>query len=102
MTDESFPSTNDAGKDARTVFKVIITKFFGNTKNPDYGNIVEKMLRNLKTLGCSRNIEIHFLHMHIWTSLPEIPGEISEEQGNIAIVCANKQISKFFFIFNFL
>ena len=46
----------------RAVYKDVTIKFLGNTKDPDYKNIIEKMLRKFKILGCSKSIKIHFLH----------------------------------------
>ena len=54
ITDESFLSTmKDAEKYAWIAFKYAITKFLGKTKDPEYKNIVEKMVRKFKILGCS-------------------------------------------------
>ena len=54
---------NDAEKDAWITHKDIIN--IGNTNYPDYKNIVEKILLKLKILGCSKNINLHSLHMHL-------------------------------------
>ena len=77
ITDESFLSTmKDAEKYAWVAFKDAITKFLGKTKDPEYKNIVEKMLRKFKIMGCSMFIKFHFLRRDI---VPEYLGAMSEE-----------------------
>ena len=70
----SFHNKNDAEKNL-IVFKDVITKFLGNSKDPDYKNIVKKILRNFKILGCSMSIKIHLLHKDLF---PENLGAMSE------------------------
>ena len=65
----------NAGKDAWIAFNDVITKFLGNTKGSDYKNIVKKMLRKFKILGCSMSIKIRFLHTDFF---PENLGAVSE------------------------
>lgn len=61
-------------------FKEVCTKFLGNTKDPDYKNIVKKMVTSFKNMGCLMNLKLHFLHSHI-DYFPENLGDVSEEQG---------------------
>jgi len=46
-------------------FKEVTKKFLGNTKDSNYVNIVDKMVKNFKNMGCLMNLKIHFLHSHI-------------------------------------
>jgi hypothetical protein len=57
-----------------------VSKFLGNTKNPDYKSIVADLLKNLQVLGCNMNIKLHFLNSQI-DCFPENLGSLSEEQG---------------------
>ena len=41
----------NAEKVAWIAFKDVITKFLGNTKDPNYKNIVEKMLGKIQNIG---------------------------------------------------
>lgn len=61
-------------------FREVQEKFLGNNKDPDYKNIVNRMLSNFKEMGCLMNLKIHFLHSHI-DYFPENLGDFSEEQG---------------------
>ncbi|GBM51326.1 hypothetical protein AVEN_175768-1 [Araneus ventricosus] len=63
-------------------FKLIITSFLGNKKNPNYKSIVEEMIKNFKILGCSMSLKVQFLDSHL-DYFPEDLGAVSEEQGEI-------------------
>ncbi|GBM51334.1 hypothetical protein AVEN_175775-1 [Araneus ventricosus] len=77
---ETKMETNE--KKAWESFKLIITNFLGNKKNPNYKSIVEKMIKNFKILGCSMSLKVHFLDSHL-DYFPENLGAVSEEQGEI-------------------
>lgn len=66
--------------DAWESFKAVNANFLGNKKSPDYENIVAKMIRNYKKLGCLMNLKLHFLDSHL-NKFPENVGDFSEEQG---------------------
>ncbi|GBL94200.1 hypothetical protein AVEN_163521-1 [Araneus ventricosus] len=61
-------------------FKLGITSFLGNKKNPNYKSIVEEMIKNFKILGRSMSLKVHFLDSHL-DYFPENLGAVSEEQG---------------------
>jgi len=61
-------------------FREVTKKFLGNTKDPNYVSIVDKMVKNFKNMGCLMNLKIHFLHSHI-DYFPANLGDFSEEQG---------------------
>lgn len=61
-------------------FKEVATNFLGNNKSPKYKEIVKKMVKNFRTLGCLMNLKLHFLDSHI-DDFPDNLGDYSEEQG---------------------
>jgi hypothetical protein len=61
-------------------FKEVVKKFLGNCKDTDFENIVGNMMKNLKALGCSMSLKLHFLDSHL-SYFPENLGAVSEEQG---------------------
>lgn len=46
-------------------FREVTKKFLGNTKDPNYVEIVETMVTNFNNMGCLMNLKLHFLHSHI-------------------------------------
>ncbi|GBM92998.1 hypothetical protein AVEN_161839-1 [Araneus ventricosus] len=81
MKDENFETKMETNE--RKVwesFKLVITSFFGNKKDPNYKSIVEEMIKNFKILGCSRSLTVHFLDSHL-DYFPENLGAVSEEQS---------------------
>lgn len=54
--------------------------FLGNTKSPEYKQIVTKMITDFRTLGCLMKLKLHFLHSHL-DKFPDKLGDFSEEQG---------------------
>ena len=67
-------------KAAWTFFKLVVTGFLGNTKDPNYKTIVTDMRDNFKKLGCNMSIKAHFLHLHL-DYLPTNLDDVCEEQG---------------------
>ena len=65
-------------KEAWVSFKNVITKFFGNTEDSDYINIVSNMLEKLNKLECLMILKIHFLNSHL-DFFPDNLGDVSEE-----------------------
>ena len=81
MKDPQFETKmNVKEKVAWLSFKEVVSKFLGNNKDPNFKAIVEDMLQNLKELGCSMSLKLHFLHSHL-DYFPENLGAVSEEQG---------------------
>ncbi|GBM06214.1 hypothetical protein AVEN_269619-1 [Araneus ventricosus] len=81
MKDENFETkmkTNE--RKAWESFKLVITSFLGNKKDPNYKSIVEEMIKNFKISGCSMSLKVHFLYSHL-DYFPENLGKVSEEQG---------------------
>ncbi|GBM24329.1 hypothetical protein AVEN_127128-1 [Araneus ventricosus] len=63
-------------------FKLVITSFLGNKKDPNYKSIVEEMIKIFKIFGCSMSLKVHFLDLHL-DYFPENLGAVIEEQGEI-------------------
>lgn len=81
LSDPLFPeSMGDIEKEAWDSFKKVVQKFLGNTKDPEYRTIVQRMLTAYKAQGCKMSLKVHFLHSHI-EYFPENLGAYSEEQG---------------------
>lgn len=60
-------------------FREVTHKFLGNTRDPDYKEIVRRLVNNFKNIGCLMNLKLHFLDSHI-DHFPENLGDYSEEQ----------------------
>ncbi|GBM99014.1 hypothetical protein AVEN_2725-1 [Araneus ventricosus] len=83
VKDETFKTKMETNeRKAWESFKLGITSFFGNKKNPNYKSIVEEMIKNFKILGCSMSLKVHFLDSHL-DYFPQNLGAVSEEQGEI-------------------
>ncbi|GBL90588.1 hypothetical protein AVEN_179491-1 [Araneus ventricosus] len=81
MKDENFETKMETNeRKAWESFKLIITSFLGNKKDPSYKSIVEEMIKNFKILVCSMSLKVHFLDSHL-DYFPENLGEVSEEQA---------------------
>ena len=81
MRDPNFVDKMETNeKAAWTSFKLVVTGFLGNKKDPNYKTIVADMLDNFKKLGCNMSIKVHFLHSHL-DYFPANLGDVSEEQG---------------------
>jgi hypothetical protein len=78
----TFDSTmNATEKTAWQAFRDTVTKFLGNTKDPNYTNIIKKVLLDaFKDLGCSMGSELHFLHSRL-DYFAENLGSLSEGEG---------------------
>ncbi|GBO43050.1 hypothetical protein AVEN_143492-1 [Araneus ventricosus] len=66
MKDENFETKMETNE--RKVwesFKLGITSFHGNKKNPNYKSTVEEMIENFKILGYIMSLKVHFLDSHL-------------------------------------
>ncbi|GBN21828.1 hypothetical protein AVEN_154346-1 [Araneus ventricosus] len=80
MKNENFETKMETNeRKAWESFKLGITSFFGNKKNPNYKSIVEEVIKNFKILGCSMSLKVHFLDSHL-DYFPENLGAVSEDQ----------------------
>jgi len=81
MADPLFITTmTDPQREGFIAFKEVITKFLGYNKDPNYKQIVRRMLKAFEALGCLMSLKVHFLHSHL-DYFPENLGDVSEEQG---------------------
>jgi hypothetical protein len=81
LSDDLFETTMKTVKmEAWNAFKEVIAKFLGNYKDPNYKNIVEKMLEKFIALGWAMSLKVHFLNAHL-DYFPENLGNVSEDQG---------------------
>lgn len=79
--DREFENTmNSLEKEAWLSFKAVVEGFLGNKKDPNYRNLVERLLKAFQNLGCLMSVKVHFLHSHI-DYFPQNLGDYSEEQG---------------------
>ncbi|GBO46167.1 hypothetical protein AVEN_168626-1 [Araneus ventricosus] len=83
MKDENFETKMETNeRKAWESFKLIITNFLGNKKDPNFNSIVEEMINNFKILSYSMSLKVHVLDSHL-DYFPENLGAVSEEQGEI-------------------
>ncbi|GFX12468.1 uncharacterized protein TNCV_1697431 [Trichonephila clavipes] len=81
LKDETFVTKMEMKeKNAWNSFKLIVTGFLGNKKDPNGKALVAGLLQNYKILGCNLCVKVHFLHSHL-DYFPENIGAVSEEQG---------------------
>ncbi|GFX75567.1 uncharacterized protein TNCV_4714741 [Trichonephila clavipes] len=81
LKDETFVTKMEMKeKNAWNSFKLVVTGFLGNKKDPNYKALVAELLQNYKILGCNMSVKVHFLHSHL-DYFPENLGAVSEEQG---------------------
>lgn len=60
IKDEEFEMRMTTNENAAwSSFKKVQQKFLRNNKDPDYKNIVERLLENFRRVGCLMNLKIH-------------------------------------------
>ncbi|GBN35867.1 hypothetical protein AVEN_145467-1, partial [Araneus ventricosus] len=70
----------DKEKEAPDSFKDVVHRFSGNTKDPIYKTIVQRIWTAYEAQGWKLSLKVHFQHSHI-DCFPENLGDYSEEQG---------------------
>ncbi|GFY04993.1 uncharacterized protein TNCV_561251 [Trichonephila clavipes] len=81
LKDETFVTKMEMKeKNAWNSFKLVVTGFLGNKRDPNYKALVAELLQNYKILSCNMSVKVHFLHSHL-DYFPENLGAVSEEQG---------------------
>ncbi len=81
MKDKEFIETmNQDEKEGWMAFGQVMRNFFGNTKSPNYKELVRNLLCAFQKLGCNMSVKVHFLHSHL-DYFPENLGAMSKEQG---------------------
>ena len=81
LKDKEFIQTmSSVEKNGWITFSQVVSNFLGNTKSPEYKEIVKTLLDTFHKLGCNISVKVHFLHSHL-EYFPENFGALSEEQG---------------------
>ena len=71
---------NPAEMSTWTTFTNVVKFFLGETKAPNYKELVETLLTNLHQLDANMCIKLHYLHSH-FAHFSENLGDVSDEQG---------------------
>jgi hypothetical protein len=74
---------SEVEREAWIAFRSVVTKYLGNSKDPDYVTIVSNMPEKFKILGCLMSLKIHFLNLHL-DFFPKNLGAVSKEQGELS------------------
>jgi hypothetical protein len=81
MNDKHFPTLLTRNElRAWEAFRDVIDNIFGNFKNPQYKEIVKRLMDSIKKINCRMTVKVHFLDAHI-EYFPDNLGQFSEEQG---------------------
>lgn len=67
-------------KDAWKSFEDVVTGFLGNTRQPNYKELIDKMLENYGKIGANLSLKMHFLMSHK-EFFPDNCGAYSDEHG---------------------
>ena len=67
-------------KVAWNAFQDVAHNFLGNTKAPNYVELVEHMIDFYKNMGCNMSLKIYFLHLHL-DFFSSNCGDVSDERG---------------------
>ena len=65
-------SMNSIEKEAWELFVAVVKYCLGNRKATDYQEIVNKMLRSFRNLGCNMSTKVHLLHSHLEKFSPNL------------------------------
>ena len=52
-------------KNGWIAFSQVVNNLLGNTKSPEYKEIVKTLLDNFHKLDCNMSVKVHFLHSHL-------------------------------------
>ena len=81
LKDKEFIQTmSSVEKNGWIAFSEVVSNFLGNTKSPEYKEIVKTLLDTFHKLGCNMSVKVHFLRSHL-EYFPENLGALSEELG---------------------
>jgi len=67
-------------REAWCALRGIVHGFLGNRKDPNYKDVVARLIESYKNMGCRMSLKVHFLHSHL-DFFPENLGDVSEEHG---------------------
>ncbi|GFT93230.1 uncharacterized protein TNCV_2219961 [Trichonephila clavipes] len=81
LKDETFVTKMEMKeKNAWNSFKLVVTGFLGNKKDPNCKALVAELLQNCKILSRNMSVKVHFLYSHL-ENFQENLGAVSEKQG---------------------
>ena len=81
LKDEEFIETMiSVEKNGWIALSRVVSNFLGNTKSPEYKEIVKTLPDTFHKLDCNMSVKVHFLPSHL-ECFPENLGALSEEQG---------------------
>ena len=81
MQDENFIlSINPLEADAWRGFVGVVQNFLGNSRAPNFEDVVQNMPDAYQRLGANTSIKVHFLHNHL-DRFPANCGDVSDESG---------------------
>ena len=58
----------------------MVDRFLGNKKEPNYKELVKKLIKSYQNMGCPMSVKLYFLCSHV-DFFQENLGDFSEEQG---------------------
>ena len=67
-------------RDAWSAFRNVVHGFLGNNKDPNYVQLIERLIECYKIMGCRMSLKLHMLHSHL-DFFRENLGDVSEEHG---------------------
>ena len=71
---------NKTEKEAWQVFRGVVNGLLGNKKNPNYKELVKKLIKSYQNMCCRRSVKLHFLCSYL-DFFQENLGDFSEEHG---------------------
>ena len=71
---------NEEEKEAWESFVDVVRNFLGSRKHDNYEEMVFRLIKSYKELGCNMSIKVHFLFSHL-EQFPDNLGDYSDEQG---------------------
>ena len=51
---------NETEKEASQAFRGVIDEFLGNKKDPNYKELVKKLIKSYQNMGCRMSEKLHF------------------------------------------
>lgn len=73
-------SLSEVEREAFISIRVVCENFLGNYRAPNYKELIQKMLVELKRMNVKMNLKIHFFESHL-DFFPDNLGAVSDEQG---------------------
>ena len=71
---------NEIEKEAWQAFRDVVNGFLGNERSQNYKELVKKLIKSYKNMGCRMSVKLHFLCSYL-DFFQENLGKFSEEHG---------------------